>query len=362
MRRRALLRIAAAAVAGVAIVLLILLAATARKYSFGYAHVYSNPRSLERERPTYYYIYGDDDRPDLATIRARLDPDGVYTSPRDTQWTDPRLRHKVVVVAQIALDMHDQLLDHPSPELEAIFRRQLEWLMHDAIYVLPDSTPVWPEYFPSPRAGLHTRWIGALTHGQAISLLVRAAEYTGDSTYAVWARRAVRAFTGGNLPIVWHGPAGEIFLEEYPCDPPSHVLNGCLLAWLGLWDYARYSGDPAVRDFALRALASIEATLPRYAVPGGSLRGWTRYDAHQRRPTSPGYQEVHAAVAETLHRMFPDDPTWGEYARIWREAANRPWLRTEVFLHVLWDRIRVRLTGPDPVPKGILFPAAEGSR
>jgi hypothetical protein len=307
-------------------------------YSFFHVGSRFNPASLQSSSPTFFYLDWAGDLPDSAAVQAALAPDGIIRSDKDIVWENT-LRHDPLTVIQGSIGIHDQLLQGGRPELDLILRRQLEWLVHDGMTLLPDSVPVWPQYYRFDRYGLHDRWISALTQGQAISILVRGAAYTGRREYLDWARRAVRAFTGSDLPIVWRGDDGTVFFEEYPCTPPSHVLNGCLFAWLGLWDYVRATGDPEVRAFCVKTLADISATVPRYETVG-----WTRYDVHQRRPTSPGYQGIHAALAETLAGLFPEDPPWQDRARRWRRAADNPWLRIRVFFLVAWDKGRAKIT------------------
>jgi hypothetical protein len=323
-------------------------------YSFRYARTRFNPASLESAEPTFFYLDWSRDLDGMAAVRARLGADGVFRSDVDAV-RDGKLRHDPLTVIQMSLGIHDQLLEGRRPELDAILRRQLDWLLGDGMVLLPDSVPVWPQYYRIDRYGLHDRWISALTQGQAISLLTRAAAYTGRREYLDWATRAARAFTDPGLPIVWHGEGGAIFFEEYPCVPPAHVLNGCLLAWLGLWDCARARQDTALRAYCLDALERIGATLPRYE------RGdWTRYDLQQDRPASPDYQEIHAALAETMARLVPGDPRWRQCALRWRRAADDPVWRCRVFFEVAWDKLRTRLVGAGVRPKGLLFRGSPG--
>jgi hypothetical protein len=321
-------------------------------YSFDYHHNRFNPASLESAAPTYFYLDWTGDLPDKRAVHALLGPDGIFFLSRLEVVRAGRLHHDPLTVIQAALGLHDQLLRRPDPELDAIFRRQVEWLVKDAMVMLPDSVAVWPQYYAFPRYGLRERWLSAITQGQAISLLVRAASYTGRREYLDLAAHGVSAFTGSSLPIVWQGPDGSLFLEEYPCTPPAHVLNGCLIAWLGLWDYARASNDFAVRAFCLSTMTSISATVPRY-----ELGDWTRYDVHQSRPTSPHYQEVHAALAETMSHIFPADTLWPDRARRWRHAADDPWVRGRVFFEVGWDKAVAWLNPAGRLrPQGLRLP------
>ena len=344
-------RWAAALVSFVLFAILVAVGYGLTRYSFEYDHNRFNPASLESEHPTCFYLNWTRDLPDLRAIRARLGADSVFFMAQLEAVRDGKLRHDPLVVIQAALGIHDRLLRGRELELDTIFRRQLDWLATDGLVMLPDSIAVWPQYYRFDRYGLRDRWVSALTQGQAISLLVRGASYTGRREYLDLAEHAVRAFTASSLPIVWHGADGSVFFEEYPCAPPAHVLNGALIAWLGLWDYARARDDVAVRSFCLRTIESMTTTLPRY-----ELGDWTRYDVQQARPTSPHYQELHAALAETMARIFPGDVRWRARAQRWRRAADDPWQRSRVFFLVAWNKATARLFPPGQTrPQGLLL-------
>jgi hypothetical protein len=321
------------------------------RYSFVYDHNRFNPASLEAALPTCFYLDWTRDLPDLRAVRARLGADSVFFQASLEVVRNGKLRHDPLVVIQAALGIHDRLLRGREPELDAIFRRQLDWLANDGLVMLPDSIAVWPQYYAFERYGLRDRWVSAITQGQAISLLVRGASYTGRREYLDLAEQAVRAFTASSLPIVWHGADGSVFFEEYPCTPPAHVLNGALIGWLGLWDYARACDDDALRSYCLQTMESMTTTLPRY-----EIGDWTRYDVHQARPTSPHYQELHAALAETMSGIFPEDARWRTRAERWRRAADDPWQRSRIFFRVAWNKAAALLSSSGPArPQGILL-------
>lgn len=306
------------------------------RYTFFYSSSEFNPASLESVAPTYFYLDWRHPWSDSEKLREQVDAEGVLRSPRDRQ-VGQRVKHDPLRVIQACLAVHDLLRDSRSPEREVFLARQLEWLTGEGMVVLPNGVPIWPHYDSFERYGLDGPWISALTQGQAISLLVRAASLTGEQRYAELAREATRAFTEPGLPIVWRGGEGEIFLEEFPCDPPSHALNGCLLAWLGLWDYARYSDDDQLRLFCESSMEGIKGIVLEL-----ELDGWTRYDAHQQRPTSPAYHELHAALAEALYEITRD-PFWEERAIRWRDSASNPLRKLRVSLMVLSAKIRAKV-------------------
>lgn len=296
-------------------------------YVFGYQRHEWNPASGGDGPVSYYYVDWREDYRDLRHLRESTREGPLRT--RLTREVDGVVRYDPIAVIQLGLSLCDQLLDQPSPEREAVLLHQVEWLQTDGVVWLPGGIPVWPCYWEAKVYGIQPPWISAIAQGQAISLFVRMARRTGDPKYLDLAGKAVRAFFEPGLPLVWRGDDGRVFFEEYPTDPPSHVLNGCLCAWLGLWDYARETGDPRVREFCTESLKGIQQSIPEY-----ELGDWTRYDVLQKRPVSPNYQEIHAALAESIWNIT-GDPFWRDRARRWRRAADDRLKRIEVFFEVL---------------------------
>jgi hypothetical protein len=319
------------------VVLGVPLAARFLRYTHAFPHTCFRAASLAGERLSYYYL--DECKPQRSAPPARADlfelaADGIFRGGRDL-FAGGRWRHDPIHVIQASLALHDELIDHPDPEREVILRRQVEWLIHDGIEWRAD-VPVWPHAYGFERYGLAPPWVSALTQGQAISLLLRAAERFDEPEYARIAGAAARAMLRDDLPFAWRGAPG-FFLEEFPGTPHPHALNGCLIAWLGLWDWVRVTGDARARAVCLEFLEAVSRQMPAYE------RGdWTRYDRLQRRPTSPAYQELHAALAEALAAVSKD-PDWAARAQRWRRAAESPWMRTRIAFEVAWAKMQAAL-------------------
>ena len=296
-----------------------------------------------------YYLDWRGDWSDLESLREAA-REGVMETPRSLR-VDGRLVPDPIGVIQGGLALHDQLLDDPSQALRAqILHDQLDWLVDSAIW-LPDSIPVWPCYWEAGEYGLKGPWISAMTQGQAISLLARGASYFEDPSYLRLAGRALASLQDPSLPITRRTPEGEILFEEFPSSPPSLVLNGALCTWLGIWDYWRATGSPDARDLAMRTLEAMDRRVGQY-----EIGDWTRYDLLKTRPVSPTYQEIHAGLAEAIHSIT-GEASWGDRARRWRRAAERPETRIQVFFQVLkakieriWSRTPVE---PQPMPAGL---------
>jgi hypothetical protein len=306
-------------------------------YTQFYTHTRFRPASAGPGEPTCYYLDWREPRREGDVFAAALGEDGVFRGSRD-RTIDGRLRHDPLRVIQESLALHDQLLERPDPGRANVLRRQLEWLTHEGLAWLDGRYPVWPHWYGFERYGLSGPWVSALTQGQAVSLLVRGAIYFDEPRYGQLAAAAAAALRREDLPFAGGDETGR-FLEEFPSVPPSHALNGCLFAWLGLWDLARYEGDAAQRADCVQRLQEISRRVPRF-----ESGDWTRYDALQRRPTSPAYQELHAALAEAI-AVESGDGQWALRAASWGHAARRPWRRARIGLEVALAKARDAIAG-----------------
>ncbi|MBM3317070.1 MAG: hypothetical protein FJY75_04375 [Candidatus Eisenbacteria bacterium] len=313
-------------------------------YTQGYPRTRFLPESVDAGPPRHFYLdwrrawQGD------AVVGPALAEDGIFRGARDVRGPGGIL-HDPVRVVQASLALHGRLLDRPDPALAEVLRRQVDWVAGEGLARGPGGWPVWPQRYDFPRYGLTAPWISALTQGQAISLLVRAADYFAEPRYAEVARGAAAGLLEPGSPLAWRDGRG-LFFEEFPCLPPAHALNGCLLAWLGLWDWVRWTGDPELEAKSLGILRGISERIPEY-----ERHGWTRYDLLQRRPTSPAYHELHAALAEALAAVS-GEPAWADRAARWgaqaRSPLRRAWVGAQVLAAKAGAGLRLRPAGAPP--------------
>jgi heparosan-N-sulfate-glucuronate 5-epimerase len=148
-------------------------------------------------------------------------------------------------------------------------------------------------------------WISAMAQGEAASLLVRLSQETGDGRFAEAARRALRPLSASQV----HGGVqallgGKPFLEEYPTQTPSFVLNGGIFALWGCRDVGVGLGDPeALRLFA----AGVEALAEN--IDRWDTGYWSRYDLfpHPFLPNvaSGAYHGLHITQLRAMQAVAP---------------------------------------------------------
>ena len=154
-------------------------------------------------------------------------------------------------------------------------------------------------------------WSSATAQGQAASLFVRVG--LPDA-----AREVVRPLVEPSDLIAWtsDGPV----LQEYPTDPPAHVLNGWIFALWGLYDVARATGDDVAGDMFKDGAAAVAARLPIYELAGR----WSRYDLYPHpiaHAASPFYHRLHVEQLRALDELMPR-AEFREFAARWAASGR----------------------------------------
>ena len=155
-------------------------------------------------------------------------------------------------------------------------------------------------------------WSSATAQGQAASLFVRVG--LPDA-----AREVVRPLAVEPSDLVARTPHGPV-LQEYPTEPPAHVLNGWIFALWGLFDVARGTGDEVAANAFDAGVAALAARLPRYELAGG----WSRYDLYPHpiaHAASPFYHRLHVEQLRALDELAPH-AAFREFATRWAASSR----------------------------------------
>jgi D-glucuronyl C5-epimerase C-terminus len=127
------------------------------------------------------------------------------------------------------------------------------------------------EYYFSFDGGLPP-WTSAMSQGTAIEALTRGFEATGQRSYLGLAHRALALFTAAPpAGVRTSTPLGARYVQ-YSFTPGTSIINAFLQSLIGLYDYARVSGDPT----AARLFAAGDAEA-RAEVPSFDTGAWSLY-------------------------------------------------------------------------------------
>lgn len=245
-----------------------------------------------------------------------------------------RFHYQSVIISQYALALHDLLLKRDDPRdkgaLERKFRTQLEVLDRLIEKEGPRrgfAVSSWddPKY-PMLRAG----WVSAMYQGNLVSALLRAWQYFGEDRWRDLAGLAFAVMgtplSEGGVCLREAGPEGvDLWFEEYPMDPPSHVLNGYIYALWGILDWARATNDATAWSWWKQGVETLKRRLPEY-----DCGYWSVYDLRFRELASRYYQEnIHVPQLQAMFALTGDS-VFDTYSRRW-EAQSR-----SLFCRVCW--------------------------
>ncbi|CAH8296951.1 unnamed protein product [Schistosoma turkestanicum] len=177
------------------------------------------------------------------------------------------------------------------------------------------------------RKALKPGWYSAMGQGQAISLLVRAYNYTGNRLYLEACHRALDLFNvnikRGGIRSYFLDQSDLVWFEEYPFDPPIHVLNGFIYSLIGLYDYIKLlvnSPDPSASSYLSEAqihldtgLTSLSRLLPLFDSGSGSFYDLRHLSTdYNHRPV----KKIESKLAKNAFQLFtgPNRARWSYHS------------------------------------------------
>jgi hypothetical protein len=240
-------------------------------------------------------------------------------------------RHNPIAVAQYGLARFNCWCETRNTRDEDAWLAAANWLRRE-LTSNHAGLRVWMHHFDWPyRELLQAPWYSGLAQGCGISLLVRAADATGDGRFADAAHRAFEPFraridSGG---VIARESRDDIWIEEYIVDPPSHILNGFIWALWGVYDFARWCHSDEARELFAACAATLERALPDY-----DTGRWSLYElpaGGPRMPASRYYHELHIVQLLGLHRLT-GIATFRSFAERWQRYLDNPMNRTRALV------------------------------
>jgi hypothetical protein len=161
-------------------------------------------------------------------------------------------------------------------------------------------------------------------------MLVRAAAATGSEVYADAARAAFQPL---RLDVAHGGvlvtdDQGDLWIEEYLVDRPSHILNGFMWALWGVYDYARWSASPPAWDVWNRSVATLLNRLSDFDTGWWSL--YEVRDEGREMLASRYYHTLHITQLRVLHRLTGTQ-AFADRADRFQSYFDRPSNRVRAF-------------------------------
>ncbi len=146
-------------------------------------------------------------------------------------------------------------------------------------------------------------WFSGMAQGHLLSVFVRLYLATNDEKYLESADLVFNSFldfkSEGDPWVVYVDDDDSYWIEEYPMDPPSNVLNGFVFAIYGLYDYYLLDPEDELRTKLLKAsISTIERNILRYRRVNDKSLYCIKHEY-----SSPGYHDRHVIMLDRLYKM-----------------------------------------------------------
>jgi heparosan-N-sulfate-glucuronate 5-epimerase len=216
------------------------------------------------------------------------------------------LQYNPVTIAQYALACFDEYMITKDVKYREAFLNNVQYFKDNKKEMFDDLIG-YPLNFKFPTYKLKPPWYSGMAQGHIISVLARAYYLTGDKSLLPMIRKIknfmmIPASAGGTATRT---PEGYIWIELYPSQKPSYVLNGFLFAVFGLYDYINlFPEDLKAREEYRQCLSSIRYSIKFYDTGDWAL--YDRYSGRKPRPVEPPYMIIHIRQLEQLYRMTGD--------------------------------------------------------
>ena len=163
-------------------------------------------------------------------------------------------------------------------------------------------------------------WYSAMAQGKALSVFCRLYELTSDDRYIEIADKIFNSFYrfkyNSDPWISCIDKDGALWLEEYPHEEPSHVLNGMIFAIYGIYDYYILNNSEEAKVMLKASLTTIKNNLENYRQIDDLSYYSLKYD-HK----IDYYQRIHIQQLHDLSAIT-DDNYFSDMADLMQEDFN----------------------------------------
>ena len=153
---------------------------------------------------------------------------------------------------------------------------------------------------------LFAPWYSGMAQGIVLSGLVGLYSSTNEEKYINAADSVFQSFKNFHYEYdTWTvslDTAGYYWIEEYPMQNQTHVLNGFVSGVYGLYDYYMLKKDDDSFQYLQAALTTLKHYLPDFRRPGKT----SYYCLKHEHPGTSHYHQVHTEQLYMLHKMTGD--------------------------------------------------------
>ncbi|MFB6212774.1 MAG: D-glucuronyl C5-epimerase family protein [Candidatus Magasanikbacteria bacterium] len=255
-----------------------------------------------------------------------------YTGPRDEDGvilfdyhSDIGVQYNPVAIAQYGLGNFNLYLETENEKYLEEARKQADWLVEN-LEENEEGFLVWKHHFKwHYKETLSSGWYSCLSQGSGISLLVRMHEKTDKEKYLKAAQKAFEPMTeemekGG---VKYTDEKGQVWLEEYMVNPPTHILNGFIWALWGVHDFYLATDREEAKKLFEECVETLDNEIESY-----DAGFWSLYDQSDQlldMIASPFYHKLHITQLKATYELTGRE-SFKKYAKIFEGYQNN-WLK-----------------------------------
>ncbi len=181
------------------------------------------------------------------------------------------------------------------------------------------ETYLWRQPWGDSRYDLESGWVSAMAQGEIISFYLRMYQINGDENLLDTALKAYNfmQFEVKEGGVRRYDSDGNLWLEEYPTEEPSLVLNGFIYAVFGLYDLYRVTKSDKVKCDIDLCIKTLKENISKY-----DTGYWSLYDQMYKELVKYYYQKnVHTPQLEALYELTGEE-IFRHYAAKWKKCVN----------------------------------------
>jgi heparosan-N-sulfate-glucuronate 5-epimerase len=222
-----------------------------------------------------------------------------------------------VNIAQYGFILHTMYLEHKSEEIWDVLDACLKQIETNEVHEERGIT--WRDSKPSVRYNTGEHWASAMIQGECLSFYLRMYQLTQNSLLLEKAHRIFDfmfvPFTEGGVYMT--DEEGNVWLEEYPSEPQSKVLNGFVYALFGVYDYYRVTQSEKAKKLFDAGVLTLEKNMKFF-----DAGYWSYYDLYRKELVKYYYQKnVHTPQLEALYKITQKE-VFNTYAVKWKRTVN----------------------------------------
>lgn len=249
-----------------------------------------------------------------------------------------------LTVTNFALTYYNDYMKYGNDTFRKAFLNNTNWLLNESVphgihsilqyrlayppYLLVNRTLSQGNYsileykFQYPLFGLDSPWGSALAQAQALPVLIRAHDITGNARYLELAKMILNSFyvevkDGG---VTYKTPNDGWWYEEYAGNRSvgTGILSGMMHTVLGIHDYYNLTKDPAAKYLFDQGVLALTKNLPRYDYKNGT----SSYNDLLGHVASPDRLKINVNLLAQLYALTKQE-VFKLYQDKWENSLNK---------------------------------------